>query len=394
MLRKIRLLTAGESHGQSLIAVLEGIPAGLSIHTEYINRHLKRRQRGYGRGGRMKIEQDRVSLLSGVRWGTTIGSPIGLMIENRDWKNWNEVMSVEETFKDYTPPLTRPRPGHADLAGALKFRHKDTRNILERSSARETAVKVATGAIAMRLLEHFGIHIFSYVLSIGKVGVDDSFLYDPETDFEGLFNLAEGSEVRSHDSVSSQQMMSAIDSASNEGTTLGGTFAVVVKGIPVGLGSHIQWDLRLDARLAYGLMGIQAIKAVEIGKGLQMAYSLGSEVLDEIFYSADKGYYRKTNFAGGIEGGVTNGMPVVIKAAMKPIPTQKRPLWSVDMLTKEPFQAVYERSDVCAVPSAAVIAEAMTALIIADAFLEKFGGDCLEEIAQYYNNYREYLRTL
>ncbi len=391
MLRRLRLLTAGESHGKGLACVIEGLPAGIEIEEDYINRQLKRRQGGYGRGGRMKIEDDQVEILSGVRWGVTMGSPISLLIHNKDWKNWQQGMSTDPTFKNYIPAITRPRPGHADLAGVLKYRHRDARNVLERSSARETAMRVAAGAIARKFLSSFDMEVYSFVLSIGSVAAEDDFLFDPKSDFNSFYRLAEQSEVRCHDSEISKQMKDAIDRASAEGDTLGGHFAVVLTGAPPGLGSHIQWDLRLDARLAYAVMGIQAIKAVEIGKGLEMAKSSGSKMMDEIHHTPEEGYYRKTNYAGGIEGGMTNGMPLVIKAAMKPIPTQKRPLGSVDIITKEPFKAVYERSDICAVAAAAVIAEAMVSLIIADALLEKFGGDSMAEILENYNSYVGYL---
>ena len=352
MFGKLRLLTAGESHGKALAGILEGLPAGLNIDPSIIDHHLQRRQRGYGRGGRMKIESDQVEIVSGVRWGLTIGSPITLIVYNRDWKNWQEGMSIDPLFKDYIPPITKPRPGHADLTGVLKFGFRDARNVLERSSARETAMRVALAALARQMLSAFGIEVFSFVLSVGPVCVDDSFLFDPDSDFESLFALAESSDVRCHDSSATIAMKEAIDKASGDGDTLGGRFAVVIKGAPVGLGSHIQWDRRLDARLAYALMGIQAIKGVEIGKGIDMSKGKGSTVMDEIFYEPQRGYYRKTNYAGGIEGGMTNGMPIVIRAAMKPIPTLKRPLASVDFVTKEPYKAAYERSDVCAVPAA------------------------------------------
>jgi chorismate synthase len=391
VLGRLRLLTAGESHGKGLVGILEGLPAGLKIDPAIIDHQLQRRQRGYGRGGRMKIEKDQVEILSGVRWGLTIGSPITLMIHNRDWKNWQEGMSIDPLFKDYIPAVTKPRPGHADLSGVLKFGFRDARNVLERSSARETAMRVALGALARQMLSVFGIEVFSFVLSIGPVRVDDSFLFSPDTDFESLFALAESSEVRCHDAETTIAMKETIDRASSDGDTVGGVFALVIRGTPVGLGSHIQWDTRLDARFAYALMGIQAIKGVEIGKGFDMASGKGSTVMDEIFYEPQRGYYRKTNLAGGIEGGMTNGMPIVIRAAMKPIPTLKRPLASVDFVTKEPYRAAYERSDVCAVPAASVIAEAMGSIVIADAFLEKFGGDSIEETGRNYAAYKEYL---
>ncbi len=386
----IRFLTAGESHGRGLIGIVEGIPSDLPLSTDDINRELKRRQTGYGRGGRMKIESDRAEIISGVRWGKTIGSPISIFIENKDWKNWQEGMSSEVSHQGSIPPVTRPRPGHADLAGAMKYGHRDIRNVLERSSARETAMRVAVGAIAKKFLSEFQISIGSYVTQIGSVKILDSKL--EIKNFKEIFNRAERSPVRCPDDATSKKMMELIDTALNKGDTLGGVFEVIVEGAPTGIGSHTQWDKRLDGRLAQALMSIQAIKGVEIGKGFEMAEGLGSQVMDEIFYEKNR-FYRKTNYAGGIEGGITNGMPIVIRAAMKPIPTLRKPLQSVDIVTKEPFEAAYERSDVCAVPAASVIGEAMTAIVIADAFLEKFGGDSISEIKRNFDSYMEYLKN-
>jgi chorismate synthase len=406
----LRFLTAGESHGKGLIGILEGIPSGLALSSKDIDRELARRQSGYGRGGRMKIEKDHAEIISGVRWGKTIGSPISLLIENRDWENWQDIMSPEskdigEEIKDprFDPRLlavTRPRPGHADLAGALKYRHKDIRNILERSSARETAMRVAIGAIAKKFLSEFSITIGSFVTQIGRVKSQKSEVRSQKSDYEKLFQKAEESSVRCPDEDASKKMMELIDTASKNGDTLGGVFEIFATGLPVGLGSHIQWDKRLDGRLAHALMGIQAIKGVEIGDGFEMAERFGSEVMDEIFYQktedrsqkSDSEFYRETNHAGGIEGGMTNGMPIVIRAAMKPIPTLRKPLRSVNIITKEPFEAAYERSDICAVPAAAVIGEAVAALVIADAFLEKFGGDNIEETKKNFDAYMEYLK--
>ncbi len=386
----IRFLTAGESHGRGLIGIVEGIPSDLPLSTDDINRELKRRQTGYGRGGRMKIESDRAEIISGVRWGKTIGSPISIFIENKDWKNWQEGMSSEVSHQGSIPPVTRPRPGHADLAGAMKYGHRDIRNVLERSSARETAMRVAVGAIAKKFLSEFQISIGSYVTQIGSVKILDSKL--EIKNFKEIFNRAERSPVRCPDDATSKKMMELIDTALNKGDTLGGVFEVIVEGAPTGIGSHTQWDKRLDGRLAQALMSIQAIKGVEIGKGFEMAEGLGSQVMDEIFYEKNR-FYRKTNYAGGIEGGITNGMPIVIRAAMKPIPTLRKPLQSVDIVTREPFEAAYERSDVCAVPAASVIGEAMTAIVIADAFLEKFGGDSISEIKRNFDSYMEYLKN-
>ncbi len=391
MMDRLRFLTAGESHGKGLIGILEGIPSGLFLLSEDINRELQRRQAGYGRGGRMKIESDRAEIISGVRWGKTIGSPISLLIENKDWKNWQEGMSSDEKYIGSIPSVTRPRPGHADLAGALKYNHKDMRNILERSSARETAMRVAIGSVAKKFLSQFGINIGSYVLQIGSVKIQN-IKYKIQN-FREAFEKAENSQVRCPDEIASQKMMELIDIATKNGDTIGGVFEVSATGVPLGLGSHIQWDKRLDGQLAYALMGIQAIKGVEIGAGFEMAERFGSEVMDEIFYSSrDSGFYRETNNAGGIEGGMTNGMPIVIRAAMKPIPTLRKPLRSVDIITKEPFEAAYERSDTCAVPAASVIAEAVTAIVIANAFLEKFGGDSIAETQRNYDGYLMYLK--
>lgn len=383
----LRFLTAGESHGKGLTGILEGIPAGLLLTVEDIDRELHRRQMGYGRGGRMKIEQDHAEIMSGVRWGKTIGSPISLFIENRDWKNWQEGMSSESRYEGAIPPVTRPRPGHADLSGALKYKHNDIRNILERSSARETAMRVALGAVAKSFLAEFGITIGSFVVRIGNVKSQHSALSTQQSELNKIFKKAETSPVRCPDEAASNKMIRLIDAAIKKGDSLGGIFEVVITGVPVGLGSHIQWDKKLDGRLAQALMGIQAIKGVEVGSGFEMAAGFGSEGMDEIFYNSRKSeFYRKTNNAGGIEGGMSNGMPIVLRAAMKPIPTLKRPLRSVDIITKKPIEAAYERSDTCAVPAAGVVGEAMVALIMADVLLEKFGGDSLSETKNNFNS--------
>jgi len=390
----LRFLTSGESHGKGLTGIIEGIPAGLALSSSYIDSHLKRRQAGYGRGGRMKIESDHAEILSGVRHGLTTGAPITLWIENKDWKNWQELMSVEPVIGE-VKKVTRPRPGHADLAGVLKYGHDDIRNVLERSSARETAMRVALGAVARRFLEEFNIKVGSYVLSIGGKGLspDHAKVYwAQEEKLLELSKRAELSEVRCPDEEATAEIKRLIDETSKEGNSLGGIFEVFVAGVPPGLGSMIQWDRRLNARLSMAVSSIQAIKAVEIGAGILMAHSKGSQVMDEIFYSPERGYYRKSNFSGGIEGGISNGMPIILRAAMKPIPTLKKPLRSVDILTHESLEAAYERSDVCAVPSASVIAEAMVSLVIADAFLEKFGGDNLKEVKANYNSYISALR--
>ncbi len=386
----LRFLTSGESHGKGLTGIIEGIPANLSLSSEEIDGELKRRQSGFGRGGRMKIESDHAEILSGVRWGKTIGGPLTLFIENRDHKNWLEGMSSEAPFEGSIPPVTRPRPGHADLAGALKYNQHDIRNILERSSARETAARVGLGAVAKRFLSEFGIFVGSYVVRIGSQQSAIISRQLKERELLEMFERAEASPVRCPDEEASKAMVSLIEEAMKEGNSLGGIFEVFVTGLPVGLGSHVQWDRKLDGMLGQALMSIQAIKAVGIGLGFELSGRFGSEVMDEIYY--DSGFYRKTNNAGGIEGGMTNGMPVLVRAGMKPIPTLRKSLNSVDIVTKEPFEAAYERSDVCAVPAASIVGEAMTALVIASAFLEKFGGDHMEEVKGNYAAYLEYVK--
>ncbi len=405
MLEKLRYITAGESHGRALVCTVDGIPSGLSLSSEDINRDLARRQKGYGRGGRMKIESDHVQILSGIRFGETLGSPISMLIENKDWSNWEDVMSAESKLnkpKSKLQTVTRPRPGHADLSGALKYGHKDLRNVLERSSARETAARVAVGAVARKLLSAFDITVISYVTEIGGVELQNTELITQITDEKkilSLFKRAEKSPVRCPDKKSESKMINRIDKAIKKGDSVGGIFEIVVLGVPAGLGSYSQWDKRLNAKLAFSLMGTQAIKGVEIGLGFETARRAGSEVMDEIFYRTQTGkrrepaggFYRKTNNAGGIEGGISNGMPIVVRAAMKPIPTLKSPLSSVDVVTKNKFRAAYERSDVCAVPAASIISEAVTAIALADSFLEKFGGDSMIEIKR---NYDGYLRQI
>ena len=388
----IRYTSSGESHGKALTGIIEGIPAGLSLTSDDIDRDLKRRQKGYGRGGRMKIESDRAEILSGVRWGKTLGSPISLLIENRDWKNWTEGMSVYEQYENSIGPVTRARPGHADLNGAIKYNQKDIRNILERSSARETAMRVAIGATVKRFLSEFGIKIGSYIIEIGDQGTGLSGPDKDGRDFLKSFKVAEGSPVRCPDEKASKKMMKLIDTAKAEGYSLGGVFEVFATGLPIGIGSHVQWDRRLDGKLAQALMSIQAVKGVEIGGGFGMAQRPGFRVMDEIYYKKGRGFFRKTNNAGGVEGGMTNGMPLILRAAMKPIPTQRNPLKSVDIVTKRSIRAAYERSDVCAVPAAGVIGEAMAALVLADAFLEKFGGDSMEETKRNYDAYMDYVK--
>jgi chorismate synthase len=391
----IRFLTAGESHGPQLTAIVEGVPSGLSLTEEYINIDLARRQMGYGRGGRMLIEKDTVAILSGVRWGKTIGSPITLGIQNRDWENWQEKMSPHERFRDERIRVTRSRPGHADLPGAMKYNHTDVRNILERSSARETAARVAVGAVAKALLAQFNIEVSGFVTELAGIKAERKNL-----PLSTLRELAAKSELFTCDEDAEARMKAEIDRVKDAGDTVGGVIEVVVTAVPPGLGSHVQWDRKLDARLAMALMSIQAIKGVEIGSGFDAARNPGSKVHDEIYYESSRvahgeysGFYRKTNNAGGIEGGISNGEEIVVRAAMKPIPTLYKPLKSVDILTKEPFEATVERSDTCAVPAAAVVAEAMVAIEIANAFQEKFGGDSMEEIERNYRSYIEYLRS-
>ncbi len=398
----LRFITSGESHGRGLTGIIEGIPSGLELSGEDIDADLRRRQGGHGRGGRMKIETDHAEIISGVRWGRTIGSPVCIMIENRDWKNWSEGMSASAEHAGSIGPVTRPRPGHADLPGALKYDHADVRNILERSSARETAMRVGLGAIAKKFLAVFGVRVGSYVVQIGNEpgsrtgqGARGRKQTVNAERLLALYQAAEKSPVRCPDPAASKKMVALIDRALKQGNSLGGIFEVFILGVPVGLGSHIQWDRKFDGRLCQAVMSIQAIKGVEIGLGFEMGRRFGSEVMDEIFYGrspgAASGFYRGSNNAGGIEGGMTNGMPVLIRAAMKPIPTLRKALQSVDLATKKPFAAAYERSDTCAVPAAAVVAEAMAALITADAFLEKFGGDSVRETRRNYDSYMKYL---
>lgn len=387
---RLRFLNAGESHGPALTAVLEGIPSNLRISSEYINKELVRRQSGYGRGGRMKIEKDRVEILSGVRFGYTLGSPITLMVKNKDWENWKDIMAVEGQPVDKRE-IFNPRPGHADLSGGIKYGFYDLRNVLERASARETTTRVAVGAVCKQLLEDIGIKIGSYVVSIGEISLRDEIAGIP---LKERFERAEKSEVRTPLPEEDEKFKKLIDLAREEGESLGGVFEVFATGVPVGLGSYVQWDRRLDGRIAQAMMSIQAMKGVEIGEGFRLAEKFGSQAHDEIFYDAEKGFYHKTNRAGGIEGGMTNGEPIIVRVAMKPIPTlmKKKSLRSVNIKTKEPFLAAKERSDVTAVPAAAVVGEAMLAFVLADAVLEKFGNDNWNEIKERIERYREYTR--
>lgn len=379
----LRYLTAGESHGPQLTAIVEGLPSQLSISEDALNYQLFRRQQGFGRGGRMRIESDTIRIGSGIRFGQTTGSPVTLIVENRDWKNWETKMSVFGSAPEDLEKVTKPRPGHADLAGALKYDHDDVRDVLERSSARNTATLVAVGAVARQLLEQFNINVYSQIVEIGNVKV-------PRVDLpiEEIATLAEQSQVRVADPQAEAEIVELIKRTRKEGNSLGGVFEVVVTGVPVGLGSYSVPDRKLDSRLAGALMGIQAIKGIEIGIGFEAARRVGSEVHDEIFYQDGLGYTRGSNNAGGLEGGISNGQPIVVRVAMKPIPTLYKPLRSVDMVSKEAFEASIERSDVCAAPAAAVVGEAVVAWVIAQAFLEKFGGDSIGELS---NNVQSYL---
>ncbi len=385
-----RFLTGGESHGPSLSAIIEGLPANLPLDFDEINHHLKRRQGGYGRGARQQIESDKVEVLSGVRFGRTMGGPITLLVRNRDFENWLDRMSVTPIEQE-TPPITQPRPGHADFPGMLKYHSSDLRPILERSSARNTAALVAGAAICRHLLKHAGIDIVSHVVMLGNVWAK----FDSKVDYRELAARAEASPVRCADPDAEAQMIAAIDVCTAEGTrdTLGGIFEVVALGCPPGLGSFVHWDKKLDARLAAALMSIQAIKGVEVGLGFGVAEIPGSKVHDELFFGAGEGFTRGTNNAGGIEGGMTNGEPVVVRAAMKPLSTLPTPLATVDMVTKQAVKAHFERSDVCAVPAAAIVGEAMVALALTGVVLEKFGGDSLEEFQRNVTSYMEDVRA-
>ena len=377
-----RWLTAGESHGPQLTVIVEGVPAGLDLVSADLTPDLRRRQGGHGRGERQKIETDSARIVAGVRGGVTLGSPIALVIENRDHVNWTAEMTPER--EGFAPkPITRLRPGHADLAGALKYNHTDVRNILERSSARETTSRVAAGGIARRLLERFGIRVFSFTQSVGDVDLGYGAI-DPETvDVAAI----ESSPVRCPSAQVSERMVAAIDAAGERGDTLGGTFRVIATGCPPGLGTHVQWDLKLDGRLAQAIISINAVKGVEFGAGFEGAAHPGSEFHDEIGYEAGR-FTHLSNRAGGLTGGTSNGEPIDIRAAIKPISTMKKPMQSVDLVSKEKVEAHYERSDVCVVPAAGVIGEAMVALVLADAFLDKFGGDSITEIERNLEGYR------
>lgn len=391
-MNSFNFVTAGESHGKGLVVIIEGLPAGLALDIDYVNDQLSRRQQGYGRGGRMKIERDEAEILSGVRHGKTLGSPVAVFIRNRDFENWQDVMDVEPREfpnENKARRLVRPRPGHTDLAGGLKYDTHDLRDILERASARETAARVAAGALARLLLREFGVEIASHTVMIGGI---------PEVPIEAapwdrIRTIGDGSPLRCVDRDVEQQMVALIDSTKEAKDTLGGIFEVVARGVVVGLGSHTQWYRKIDGRLAQAIMCIPAVKAVEIGAGVQVSRTTGSMVHDEIGYDrVERKFTRPTNRAGGIEGGITNGEEIRVRGHLKPISTLRRPLASVDVMTKEESTAAFERSDIVAVPAAGVIGEAMVAIILADAAREKFGGDSLSEMKRNYDGYLQQLR--
>lgn len=388
----LKFISAGESHGKGLIGIIEGLPAGLEISAGEIDAELKRRQGGYGRGGRMAIETDEVEIISGIRNGMTLGSPISFFIANRDHENWQGIMDSGVLEKPGEKKVTRPRPGHADLAGAIKYRHEDMRNVLERASARETAVRVAAGAIFKKLLREFGIYIYSEVVGVGGVTCS-AFRPDRET-LAYFMELTGKSQLGSADLNKEEEMIKVIDRARRQGESLGGIFEAGAIGVFPGLGSHISFDRRLDARLAGLLMSIPAIKAVEIGEGTANAEKTGTMVHDELYYDPPGGLYRKTNHAGGIEGGISNGETILVRAYMKPIPTQYKPLQSVNIASWQEESATVERSDICAVPAAAVVGEAMLAFGLAEALMEQSGGDSMAQMRQNYESYRKYLQKV
>ena len=388
----MRYITAGESHGPQLTTIIEGVPAGLPLVADDINEELARRQKGYGRGRRMQIETDQVQIASGVRHGETLGSPIALVVENRDFAHWTKIMGAEplteQEEKEMKRKVTKPRPGHADLNGAIKYGHRDMRNVLERSSARETTVRVAAGAVAKKVLAELGITVAGHVIEIGGVEAKEITYRS----IEELKSITEASPVRCLDEEAGSQMMKAIDDAKANGDSIGGIVEVIVEGMPIGVGSYVHYDRKLDAKLASAIMSINAFKGVEIGIGFEAAHRPGSEVHDEILWNEEHGYTRRTNNAGGLEGGMTTGMPIVVRGVMKPIPTLYKPLQSVDIDTKEPFTASIERSDSCAVPAASVVAEAVVAWELATALIEQFGLDRMELIRENIEKHNEYAR--
>lgn len=386
----MRYFTAGESHGPELTAIIEGLPAGMPLSVADIDHELARRQTGYGRGGRMKIEKDQVRITSGVRHGKTLGSPVTLIVENKDWKNWTTVMSVAEVpEKDQKlRRVARPRPGHADLVGGMKYHHDDLRNVLERSSARETTMRVAIGAVAKQLLSHLGIIVAGHVTELGGITVQ----LPDELTIQEIKERSNASEVRVVDPTVEQAMKDLIDTTKKNGDTIGGVVEVVVGGVPAGLGSYVQWDRKLDAKIAQAVVSINAFKGVEFGAGFTLASLPGSQVMDEILWDED-GYTRRSNNLGGFEGGMTNGQPIVVRGVMKPIPTLYKPLQSVDIDTKEPYKASVERSDSTAVPAASVVAENVVATVLASEILQKFSSDSFEELQEAVADYREYLKN-
>jgi chorismate synthase len=385
-MERLRYLTAGESHGRGLVGILEGMPANVPITQEFLNKHLKRRQQGYGRGGRQIIETDEADVITGIRFGKTLGSPIAIAVWNNDWKNWSNRMDVWHDPGDIRK-VTVPRPGHADLSGALKYGHDDIRNVLERASARETAVRVALGSVARQFLEHLGIIIASHVVQIRDI-TSSATIHDID-DFDAINDKVDQSEVRCLDADAESEMIARIKEAMTRKDTVGGVFEIVVKGLPIGIGSHVHWERKLDARIAEAMMSIQAMKGVGIGLGFEAGARWGSDVHDAIYHDDERGWYRKSTGSGGTEGGMSTGEPLIVRVAMKPISTLMQPLDSVDLHTKEKTEAHIERSDVCAVPAASVIGEAVLALTIADAMLEKFGGDFLEEVQASMDWYRQ-----
>ncbi|HHT46012.1 MAG TPA: chorismate synthase [Firmicutes bacterium] len=382
----MRYLSAGESHGPALVGIIEGLPAGLKIEEDYINRQLSRRQGGYGRGGRMSIEKDSIIILSGVRFGKTTGAPLALEIENRDWVNWQKVMSKNAQDETSEKRITSPRPGHADLAGGIKYFQRDLRNVLERASARETAMRVAVGSIASLLLKYFHIESAGYVVAVGDIKVSPK---SRQSSVNEIKEKTAASLLYCTDAETEKLMLEKIDRARESGDTLGGVFEILVEGVPPGLGSHVHWDRRLDGRLAGALMSIPGIKGVEIGLGFSAAENFGSLVHDAIVFNENKEIARSANHAGGLEGGITNGEPLLLRAAMKPIPTLMKALPSIDLATGEQRNAAIERSDICAVAAASVVGEAVVAWEIARAFLEKFSGDTMIELEQAYHYYME-----
>ena len=387
----MRYFTAGESHGPELTAIIEGLPAGMPLSAEDINQELIRRQTGYGRGGRMLIETDRVRITSGVRHGKTLGSPVTLVVENKDWKNWTKVMSIEEVEEKQKRlrRVARPRPGHADLVGGMKYHHDDLRNVLERSSARETTMRVAIGAIAKKILSELNIEVAGHVTMLGgiKATIPEGITVSE------VKEISNASDVRVVDPKVETEIRQLIDQTKRNGDTIGGVVEVLVGGVPAGLGSYVQWDKKLDAKIAQAVVSINAFKGVEFGVGFEAGVLPGSKVMDEILWNEEEGYTRRSNNLGGFEGGMTNGEPIVVRGVMKPIPTLYKPLQSVDIDTKEPYKASVERSDSTAVPAASVVAESVVATVVANEILEKFSSDSFEELVDAVKNYREYLKN-